>query len=427
ITKKLSGAAKGTALWLTSVSNELGQILISVLTAQEGPGLECHGGRPHQKADRAAIQDMNPDSEETDELLEDLNIEEEQEDEGFEGQYADTTVEEPYDLSIYSGPALHFLHPACCFLCFHTTCSCLYLYPACSHLDLHTACSRLYRSCIYIHVACCSFSWTCWCLKNSWLWMSTTCLAWIMWTAWQNICNEWCLHNNPKKQRQGTVTRWNLILQDYRNILGNGVITQSTTLQLVESNQTTLIQWHNKWVKCQDVTLLLQGLNLPASQALPPANIRPAALPKIHGTEHVYSLPPSTAGLAKTKRQAAAPPTAAPKPIRPKLSAQKLLLPHPPTSAPLFAVPQTSFVCPPAPATFTVFGVPTPVYRAPHTAIVPLAPSAPPPPPASGLPASKARFNKRKVVSNTCRKCGQFRTAETGHSQYQGTIYCQSL
>ncbi|XP_047191158.1 uncharacterized protein LOC124850755 [Scophthalmus maximus] len=40
ITKKLSGLAKGTALWLTSVSNEVGQILISVLTAQEGPALD---------------------------------------------------------------------------------------------------------------------------------------------------------------------------------------------------------------------------------------------------------------------------------------------------------------------------------------------------------------------------------------------------
>lgn len=40
ITKKLTGIAKGTALWLTSVSNERGQILISVLSAQEGPGLD---------------------------------------------------------------------------------------------------------------------------------------------------------------------------------------------------------------------------------------------------------------------------------------------------------------------------------------------------------------------------------------------------
>lgn len=40
ITKKLAGTAKGTAMWLTSVGNELGQVLISVLTAQEGAGLD---------------------------------------------------------------------------------------------------------------------------------------------------------------------------------------------------------------------------------------------------------------------------------------------------------------------------------------------------------------------------------------------------
>ncbi|KAF6715539.1 hypothetical protein FQA47_016413 [Oryzias melastigma] len=40
ITKKLSGPAKGTAQWLTSIGNELGQVLISVLTAGEGPALD---------------------------------------------------------------------------------------------------------------------------------------------------------------------------------------------------------------------------------------------------------------------------------------------------------------------------------------------------------------------------------------------------
>ncbi len=105
---------------------------------------------------------------------------------------------------------------------------------------------------------------------------------------------------------------------------------QSTTLQLVEVNQTTLIQWHNKWVKRQDVTLLLQGISLPgtlpvASEDLPPANIHPAVLPQTHCTEHVYNLPPSTAALVKMKRQAEAPVTAAPQAIRPKLLAQKQL------------------------------------------------------------------------------------------------------
>ena len=40
ITKKLAGTAKGTGLWLTSVGNEYCQILMSVMTAQEGAGLD---------------------------------------------------------------------------------------------------------------------------------------------------------------------------------------------------------------------------------------------------------------------------------------------------------------------------------------------------------------------------------------------------
>ncbi|CAL8329146.1 unnamed protein product [Merluccius merluccius] len=40
ITKKLAGIGKGTAFWMTSVGNEVGQILISVLTAEEGAGLD---------------------------------------------------------------------------------------------------------------------------------------------------------------------------------------------------------------------------------------------------------------------------------------------------------------------------------------------------------------------------------------------------
>ncbi|RXN30221.1 hypothetical protein ROHU_017852 [Labeo rohita] len=40
ITKKLAGKARATGLWFTSVGKEFGQVLISVLTAQEGAGLD---------------------------------------------------------------------------------------------------------------------------------------------------------------------------------------------------------------------------------------------------------------------------------------------------------------------------------------------------------------------------------------------------
>ncbi|KAB5528391.1 hypothetical protein PHYPO_G00139690 [Pangasianodon hypophthalmus] len=70
-----------------------------------------------------------------------------------------------------------------------------------------------------------------------------------------------------EEEGQGSLTRWSLILYDYRRIqqliLKNGAIIQSTNLHLVEVNQTTLVQWNNERVRRQDLTLLLQGMDLP--------------------------------------------------------------------------------------------------------------------------------------------------------------------
>src|SRR4029434_141474 len=41
----------------------------------------------------------------------------------------------------------------------------------------------------------------------------------------------------------------------------------------------------------------------------------------------------------------------------------------------------------------------------------------------SGCQPLLCRSSSRKA----CKKCGQFRTAETGHSQYKGIIYCPSV
>ncbi|KAK5618928.1 hypothetical protein CRENBAI_007685 [Crenichthys baileyi] len=54
ITKKLTGTAKGGALWLTSMGNGHGQILISVLTAQEGAGLHRMAGDLVKRYEQAA-------------------------------------------------------------------------------------------------------------------------------------------------------------------------------------------------------------------------------------------------------------------------------------------------------------------------------------------------------------------------------------
>ncbi|MEQ2189554.1 hypothetical protein GOODEAATRI_026422, partial [Goodea atripinnis] len=99
------------------------------------------------------------------------------------------------------------------------------------------------------------------------------------------------LHRSPKKRGTGTVSRWDLILQDYikiRQLILNGAVMQQTNLQLVDVSYTTLVQWHNKRVKKQETAVVLQGLNLPsrfsvAAVPLLPANILPT-----------YALPPET-------------------------------------------------------------------------------------------------------------------------------------
>jgi len=195
-------------------------------------------------------------------------------------------------------------------------------------------------------------------------------------------------------------------LQDYHRIqqliLNNRAIWRDTSLQLVGVN--TLKQWHNRKVKRQDERLVLQGINLPcripvAFEVLPPATVRPAVAPSQPGEAHAYSLPQSTAGQAITKRKATVPsdaPAAVP--------LKKQLLPKPPNLSP---------------AELFVF-VLTPTHHHSLSQVCDTTPS----PASIGAKSAPRRKYSKKVQTNTCRNCGQYRTAETGHSQYKGTIFC---
>lgn len=120
----------------------------------------------------------------------------------------------------------------------------------------------------------------------------------------------------------------------------------------------------------------------------------------------------STAGLAVTKRK-----TTAPASTRP----QKPLLPMPPTPSPLS-------VSPPLP--LTLFSFPRGMSFAPmpthHHTFLQIPGTTPSPVTISVSTSAPQRKYIKKVQNNTCRKCGQYRTSETGHSQYKGTIYCPS-
>ncbi|XP_055053697.2 uncharacterized protein [Misgurnus anguillicaudatus] len=243
------------------------------------------------------------------------------------------------------------------------------------------------------------------------------------------------IHQSPKKNEKGSCSRWSLILNDYRKIrqliLSNGAIMQDTTLQLVEVNQTTLINWHNKKFKNQDQTLLLQGIDLPdpfsvAAEALPPASVRAVAPPQVQGEQHNYNLPQSTAGQAKLKRRTSCSTTEA---VKAKQTPLRPIIPRPvgnTQQVPVFASPTVTLASHSTP-TYTLIVVPqNPLPTAPGTLNVNPQHSYVLPPTAtvSQSEPTAPRPYHRKVEANTCRKCGQFRTTVTGHSQYRGTIYC---
>ncbi|XP_026123030.1 uncharacterized protein LOC113105877 [Carassius auratus] len=234
-------------------------------------------------------------------------------------------------------------------------------------------------------------------------------------TIFVKLC---AIHKSPKKKGTSTVSRWVLILEDYKKIrqriLANAAVMQQTTLQLVDVSHTTLVQWHNKRVKRQDSAVLMQGLQLPsrlsvAADPLLPANVRPPSAPPQPGPAHQYHLPSSTVGQAQTKRKRKvlpAPAVLSPPAERPQT--QRQLFPAPPPGAQLvWLTPMASQ------------GLTGPFLVAAPQAPMTILPSAP--------PAAPVRKLTRKVQHNTCKKCGQFRTAETGHSQYKGIIYCPSV
>ncbi|XP_035999487.1 uncharacterized protein LOC105926893 isoform X4 [Fundulus heteroclitus] len=223
------------------------------------------------------------------------------------------------------------------------------------------------------------------------------------------LCN---IHRcRPKKRGKCTFYRWDLILHDYRKIrqliLANGVVMQQTNLQLVDVSYTTLIQWHHKRVKRQETALVQQGLKLSSRFSV-------AADPLLLAYTCPHSLPSNTVGQAKLKRKLQFADVKNP-------SGQRQLLPAPPKRPQLVAIASIASqgsVIPTSQQEQSCWNFST---LAPH---VPALAPAPAPKAASTHRGRALRKHNRKVLHNTCKNCGQFKIAETGHSQYKGQVYC---
>ena len=178
-------------------------------------------------------------------------------------------------------------------------------------------------------------------------------------------------------------------------------------------------------------SVLEQGLELPtpplaAAERLPEPRQLLRALLTYDRPEHVYRLPPNTAGTATLgrRRPAAAlgaPPVAAP-------GAPPVALGAPPVAAP--GAPPAALGAPPPAAP----GAPPAALGAP--------PPAAPPAVAKSLAEKQrdrsaayrlkragchatTRAYDRKRARNVCRTCGEVQSVETGHSKYKGYLYCE--
>ena len=226
------------------------------------------------------------------------------------------------------------------------------------------------------------------------------------------------IHQSPAKKGKRADSRWSLILRDYRKVrqlvVGNCRVMQGSEIQLVEVNQNTLIRWHNIRQKKQELSVLLQGTALPPAlpeshEPLQEPRVLPAA-PTPALNEHQYRLPQSAAGQAKQRQMGSG---QRPVSIRPKEPVKRQLYATPPAPAPGPLI--TPHIPTPSGLVQVVFPMPGVQGSNPHT-------SAPTSTVEAG-PTLKRPY-RRTVDANTCKKCGQFRTAATGHSQYRGTVYC---
>ncbi|XP_038072943.1 uncharacterized protein LOC119741264 [Patiria miniata] len=201
-----------------------------------------------------------------------------------------------------------------------------------------------------------------------------------------------CFPSSTRSEGKHT-PRWTHITRAYKNIrqkvLDSAIIMSETSLQLVDVNNTTLMQWYNKKMKKQEKAVLMQGItHKPAPHTAPDPLPEPVTGPRLmpqpkSNQPHVFVMPANTAGQANTRGYVAQP-------------MMFQVLGQPAVSQPLQAEPSTR--------------------------------------PASTLWYQKRKAEKeaagqfsRKYVKKTdkiiCSKCQQPREKET-HKQYYGSWYC---
>ncbi|XP_077081857.1 uncharacterized protein LOC143735572 [Siphateles boraxobius] len=286
------------------------------------------------------------------------------------------------------------------------------------------------------------------------------------------VCTQLCrVIPSGSRARGARRSRWDSILLRYRHIrdlvLGHQRLMARAPIQLFELNARTLSLWFTRMQREKERTVLASGV---AAEGRPPAAAGSAPCP----AAAVDRSPAAATGQARTAAQwaagllAALPAVSAPLPVLP--APVRPLAPLPPAfSAVVLAIP-TAAAAATGPFTATqplfldlsltqqsvrVLPIPTlpRTTPAPHVLPLPLAaahhagprlPAPPPAPPPQPRSAYKTEWLRRKrteqraaagaVVAaragvpqeQKCRRCGQPKRRETGHTRYGNVHFCSA-
>ena len=163
---------------------------------------------------------------------------------------------------------------------------------------------------------------------------------------------------------------------------------------------------------------------LATAERLPAPRQLMRALPTYDRPEHVYRLPPNTAGTATLGRRRPAAALGAPPPAALGAPPQAALGAPPPAAlgdppqAALGAPPPAALGAPPLAALGAVVGSRLPKSFAQKRQDRSVAYHL-------KRAGTATRAYDRKRGRNVCRTCGEVLSAETGHSQYRGYTFCE--
>jgi len=231
---------------------------------------------------------------------------------------------------------------------------------------------------------------------------------------------------SPGKQKKQQQSRWKTIITEYNNlrarIFNSNVILEKTNITLFNVNETTLMAWHKKKSRMEEIKTLLQGKTLPGNLSTTKFTPPTTVYSTLHSAATmVFTDPEDRTGQKRVNPPKATDPIPSTTEFAPIDTTMDPLV----DEAVVKRKPSIK-VLKPKPTQPTVYMHPP---AKPTTVILPYGQTLPSTSSAVALPKTTFYRHKKnnsepstKRKKYSCRKCSQ--PMEAPHSQFNGNRYC---